>query len=107
MPLDGIVKDGPGFQRTEAASLPQGEYPFNSSIAFVAAGSLAAFSPQDAKADHPFRKLVIASSNFIADLFDAEDLLGLDTGNQPLPECRAKIEAIMEVFCLNEHVGVQ
>ena len=52
--LDSVYEDGIGFQRAQAAGLPERKNPFHPAVALVAAGSLAAFSPQDPQADHLF-----------------------------------------------------
>lgn len=55
---DSVNENGVGFQGAQAAGLFEGENPFQSAVAFIAAGSLAAFSLQDAEADHPFCMVV-------------------------------------------------
>ena len=52
--LDSVNEDGIGFQRAQAAGLPERKNQFHPAVALVAAGSMAAFSPKDPKADHPF-----------------------------------------------------
>jgi hypothetical protein len=42
----------------QPAGLPEGDNPFHPAIAFLAAGSLAAFPPENGKAEHPFPEVV-------------------------------------------------
>src|SRR5712691_4356068 len=55
----------------------------------------------------PSRKIVVTGFDFIPDLLDAEDLPGRVVCDQPVPECRAEIHAVMEVLCLDKDIGIE
>lgn len=55
----------------------------------------------------PICELIGDSLNLVAYFFDAEYSSCRIALNQPVPECRAKIQSVVEVLCLNEHVGVE
>lgn len=58
MAADSVNQNGVRFQGAQATGLFEGEDMFHPAVAFIAAGSLAAFSTQDAEADHLFRMVV-------------------------------------------------
>ena len=47
------------------SGLPNSENPFHPPMALVAAGSLAALSPQNSKADHPFCMVIGRCNSFL------------------------------------------
>jgi hypothetical protein len=68
-------------------------------IGFQEEGSSAVRSPDG--------EFIVTGSDFIADLFDAEDPSGCVSLDEPIPECRTEIEAIMEILGLNEDIRIQ
>ena len=55
---------------------------------------------------NPAGKFIGPGSDFITDLFDAEDPSGCIGRNQPIPECGTEIEAIVEILGLNEDIRI-
>lgn len=55
----------------------------------------------------PCLRVVAESDEFVPNCVDAEQKLSGIRGVEPIPEGRTKIEAIVEILCLNEHVGVK
>lgn len=55
----------------------------------------------------PLCQLVCAGVDLVGYLVDAEYTPLRIAVEQPLLECRAEIQTIMQVFCLNEDIGIQ
>lgn len=55
----------------------------------------------------PRSEFVVPGENLVLDPFDAEDLGGVVLLIESLPECRAEVEAIMEILRLDEHIRIQ
>lgn len=55
----------------------------------------------------PVGEFIVAGINLITDFFGAENQAASIVRNEPTPERRTEIEAVMEILGLNEDVGIQ